>query len=96
MVQPKLNQMMSDFIIPYIKEPRMILVPLTYTWNVIPHIIPRDKNDSCPSNLYIECYTIHSSSFKSTFLNTHTGFHDHGPGPGPVQIVTCLLYIGAA
>ena len=67
MVQPKLNQMMSDFIIPYIKEPRMILVPLTYTWNVIPHIIPRDKNDSCPSNLYIECYTIHSSSGRNGF-----------------------------
>ena len=50
MVQPKLDQMLSGFIIPYIKEPRMILVLLTYTLNVIPHIIPRDKNDSCPSN----------------------------------------------
>ena len=70
MVHPKLKQMLSDFIIPYIKEPRMILVPLTYTWNVIPHIIPRDKNDSCPSNLYIECYTIHSSSGRNVWYIT--------------------------
>ena len=76
MVQPKLNQMLSGFIIPYIKEPRMILVPLTYTWNVIPHIIPRDKNGSCPSNLYIECYTIHSSEGRNGFSS---GFPSAAP-----------------
>ena len=42
------------------------------------------------------CLLCESKFLNSHGLTTHAGFHDHGLGPGPVQIVTCLLYIGAA
>ena len=42
------------------------------------------------------CLLCESKFLNSHGLTTHAGFHDHGPGLGPVQIVTCLLYIGAA